>query len=312
VEEVSKAMRSFFSSGIVIKIISLLFATLLWFFVVAEEKSELTLPILVELVNVPKGLMVLNEIPTTINVRFYGARSQIRELSVQRLSYVVDLKNVNSGTITINITPDAIATPANVKIIRIQPNQFDIELGQIEKRMVPVSPNIVGSPAKDYEIDGIDIDPPRVEIIGSREHLERVKTIRTQPVVVEGATKDVMEKVGLELNSLKRVNANLSEGITVKVRIKPVIGRRKLQNIPVSLDAPNEKIKLWPSEVTVTVEGPAYKIRELSPDDIRVLIPQHAVESRQKAIAPQIILPDDVHLIEIRPMEINTVLKRKS
>ncbi len=303
-------MKSFFSSGIVIKIISLLFATLLWFFVVAEEKSEITLPILVELVNVPKGFMVLNEIPNTINVRFYGARSQIRELSLQRLSYVIDLKNVNPGAITINITPDAIATPANVKIIRIQPNQFDIELGQIEKRMVPVSPNIVGTPAKDYEIDGIDIDPPKVEITGSKEHLERVKTIKTQPVVVDGATKDVLEKVGLELNSLKRVNANLSESITIRVRIKPVIGRRKLQNIPVSLDVPNGKIKLWPSEVTVTVEGPAYKIRELSPEDIQVLIPQHAVETRQKAILPQIILPDDVHIVEVKPMQINAILKR--
>lgn len=303
-------MKSFFSSGIVIKIISLLFATLLWFFVVAEEKSEITLPILVELVNVPKGLMVLNEIPNTINVKFYGARSQIRELSVQRLSYMIDLKNVNSGTITINITPDAIATPANVKIIRIQPNQFDIELGHIEKRMVPVSSNIVGSPAKDYEIDGIDVDPPKVEITGSKEYLERVKTIRTQPVVVEGATQDVIEKVGLELNSLKRVNANLSESITVRVRIKPVIGRRKLQNIPVSLDVPNEKIKLWPSEVTVTVEGPAYKIRELSPDDIQVLIPQHAVETRQKAISPQIIVPGDIRIIDIKPVQINAILKR--
>lgn len=305
-------MKSFFSSGIVIKIVSLLFATLLWFFVVAEEKSEITLPILVELVNVPKGLMVLNEIPTSINVRFYGARSQIRELSVQRLSYVIDLKNFSSGTITINITPDAIATPPNVKIIRIQPNQFDIELGQIEKRMVPVSPNIVGSPAKDYEIEGIDVDPAKIEIVGSKEYLEKMKSVRTQPVVVEGANKDVIEKVGLELNSLTRVNANLSESITVKVRIKPTFGKRKFSNIKVSLDEPNPKIKLWPSEISLTVEGPIYKIRDLTPEDIRIVIPQHAVEPRQKAIVPQVILPDEVHVVEMKPLEINTILKRNN
>ena len=67
-----------------LKLFALLLAFAAWMAVGSEERTETTLQMILELTNVPKHLMVINEIPSQIEVRVQGPRSVIRELSTDK------------------------------------------------------------------------------------------------------------------------------------------------------------------------------------------------------------------------------------
>ncbi|RPI50266.1 MAG: YbbR-like domain-containing protein, partial [Deltaproteobacteria bacterium] len=73
----------------VIKVLSLGFALLLWFFVVGQEKAEVSVSIPLELVNIPAGLVIANDIPSNIDVKVYGPRSMIRAMTTKGILKVI-------------------------------------------------------------------------------------------------------------------------------------------------------------------------------------------------------------------------------
>ena len=71
-------MRNFF-----FKILALVLAVILWFLVVGEERAEVGLTIPLELVNMPRDLIVVNNLTQGIDIRVNGPRSLIRSLSTR-------------------------------------------------------------------------------------------------------------------------------------------------------------------------------------------------------------------------------------
>ncbi len=89
-------LQGLFLNNWVLKLLSLGFAVFLWFFVVGEEKAEVTITMPTEIVNLPKNLVVANDIPDMIYVRVLGPRSVIRDMVLQRLPKIIDLKNATA------------------------------------------------------------------------------------------------------------------------------------------------------------------------------------------------------------------------
>ena len=52
----------------VLRLISLFFAIFLWYFVVGEDKVDMTISVPLEIVNMPRDLIVSNQFPKNIEV----------------------------------------------------------------------------------------------------------------------------------------------------------------------------------------------------------------------------------------------------
>ena len=75
-----------------LKFISLAFAVVLWFFVMGESRMEVNHIVALEYQNLPDGLMIANEIPTSVAIRISGPRAMQMNLNPGDIRLAVDLK----------------------------------------------------------------------------------------------------------------------------------------------------------------------------------------------------------------------------
>lgn len=287
----------------VIKSLSLGFALLLWFFVVGQEKAEVSVSIPLELVNIPAGLVVSNDIPSNIDVRVYGPRSMIRAMSTKGILKVIDLKNATPGKNTIQISPDSLSLPGAIRALSIQPNHVEIVLEPLVLSDFPVRPVLKGVVAKYHKVLNTEVYPPRVVVSGPESVIKAIKHIRTFPVDLDGASDDIIRKVDLDLQGL-HVSLEEKETYKVTVYIVPAQGTRRITHIPVQIETTKSDVLWWPRIVSVTLRGPLLDLREIKTSDIYVGIPVKGLEPGIHSLEPECIIPEGFTLMEIIPQNI--------
>jgi YbbR domain-containing protein len=201
------------------KILALVLAVILWFLVVGEERAEVGLTIPLELVNMPRDLIVVNNLPQGIDIRVNGPRSLIRSLTTRDLSKSLDLSNTKAGTVTYSISPEGIRLPRGVAVTRIHPTQVVVVLQKQIKKMIPVRARVIGRPASGYEVDLVRIRPEEVEVAGPEEVIKDLENITTKPVDIGGRRESLVQEVNLDFR-FPQIRLSRNQTIEVEVKIK--------------------------------------------------------------------------------------------
>ncbi len=113
------------------KLLAVLLAVIMWYFVVGEERAEVGLTVPLVLINMPRDLIVVNNVPHGIEIRVNGPRSLVRSLSTENLSKSLDLSNTREGSVSFSISSEGIPLPRGVKITRINPTQVTVVLQKL-------------------------------------------------------------------------------------------------------------------------------------------------------------------------------------
>jgi YbbR domain-containing protein len=113
-----------------LKLLALAFSAALWVFVMSSEKTNVTLPLPIELDGVPSGLMVTSERPDTVDVQLHGLRSALLRVSPEALRVRINLAGSHPGEVVVGLAPDQIVVPPGVSVIRITPSVVRVGLAQ--------------------------------------------------------------------------------------------------------------------------------------------------------------------------------------
>lgn len=183
------------------KILAVLLAIIMWYFVVGEERAEVGLSVPLELTNIPRDLIVVNNVVHGIDIRVNGPSSLVRSLAAEKLSKRLDLSNTKAGTISFPITSEGISLPRGVKVSRINPTQVMVVLQKLMTKKITVKPRIVGKPASGYEVDAIQVNIPEVEIAGSEEVVKNLDSLYTKPIEIQGLKTDLKQKTYLDFRN---------------------------------------------------------------------------------------------------------------
>jgi YbbR domain-containing protein len=205
--------------NIFFKLLALFLAVLLWFLVVGEERAEVGLTIPLELVNIPRNLIVVNNITQGIDIRVNGPRSLVRSLTGRGLSKSLDLSNARAGTITFPISAEGIKLPRGVTITRIHPPQVVVVLQRLGQRKVAVKARLTGRLPPGFEIASVQIRPEELEVAGPEEVMEGVDTLFTKPIDLGGLRGDAVQEIGLDFRSLQ-IHALRQGTVEVEIRVK--------------------------------------------------------------------------------------------
>lgn len=301
--------KKFFQRDWILKAISLGFALLLWFFVIGEEKAEVSISMPIEIVNLPGEYVVANDIPSSIDLRVYGPRGLIQAMTTQNLSRVIDLRNAKAGMVTVHISPESIPAPSGVKVTRIQPSSIDILIEPYVRKNVPVRPRITGKVAKDYEIRAVTVEPRIVQVSGPEDVISDLAEIATVPVDVSGATASISGDFGFDLKG-SRISVENNEVATVSVTITPVIGSRKITHVPVHTDPERTGVSMWPKTVSVVMEGPRISIGSIQVEDVAVRVLLDSLQPGNHEITPEVLLPSGFVVREIVPARIKVRISK--
>ena len=103
----------------VLKLLSFFFALFLWYFVVGEDKVDMNVTLPVEIVNLPRDLVISNQFKKQLEVTVSGQRSLIQGMAAQHISRSIDLSKASPGTVVIQNQPDSIPLPRGINVFSV-------------------------------------------------------------------------------------------------------------------------------------------------------------------------------------------------
>ncbi len=170
----------------VAKLLSLIFALVLWFFVMGEQKLEVGYAVPLELKNTPAGMMVANEVPSLVDVRISGPRTLLMNLSPTDIRISVDLEDLQPGLTTFRRLEERLDIPGTLKVTRLSPSFIDVKLERIKEKSVPVKVMLSGNPEPGHEVATVAVKPERVVVEGAESEIKTVNEVSTEAVDLEG------------------------------------------------------------------------------------------------------------------------------
>jgi YbbR domain-containing protein len=115
--------------------------------------------------------------------------------------------------------------------VDVEPAQVRVRVPVFSDRRsktLPVTPNVVGTPAAGFEVAAIVVDPPVISVEGDANDLAGLDRADTLPISVTGASSQVTQIVGFALPD--GVQA-LGSG-TVQVTVQPARSRARGHSKP--------------------------------------------------------------------------------
>ncbi|TMJ02319.1 MAG: YbbR-like domain-containing protein [Bacillati bacterium ANGP1] len=176
-------------------------------------------------------------------------------------------------------------------------------------KVVAVIPDITGEPAYGYSVLGVRVTPPTVTITGLPEQLVEIETVRTEPVMITGATQDVVRDVGLVVPpELAR-----STRVRVAVQIAPAIAATTVRGVRVQVqNAPAGLVtRVEPATVDVQVQGPVSIINKIRPDDLLARVDGTTFSTGRRRVTLTVQTPPEVTVLAIKPAAVLIVVIRK-
>ncbi len=172
-----------------LKLLSLVFAVLLWMFVTGEQRAEVGYTVPLELKNLPAGLIVANEVPSLVDLRISGPRTVLSKLRPSSLSMSVDLKGLQPGLTTFKRLDEHLNIPSVLRVSRLSPSYVEVKLERIRQKTVPVRVLIRGEVAPGSELRAVRVKPRQVVIEGAESEVKNVEQVETSVVDLSGVKK---------------------------------------------------------------------------------------------------------------------------
>lgn len=292
-----------------LKLLAVFLAVATWIAVGSEERTETTLQMALELRNIPRQLMVTNEIPSQLEVRVQGPRSVIRELTADRLHKQIDLTGATPGSRTELLTPSGLNFPRGVVVTRIRPSVVTIELDQALVHRLEVQPVIKGSPAPGFEVGDIVVTPKEALIRGPKNEIDRLKFINTIPIDISKLSSSVTRDVELDFQNLSLTYLD-SQPLVAKISILPKVQTKTFNNVVVVPYGATGPLQLDPVKVTVTVRGPVTNLEVLRPEDITARVNLKNLKAGLYEAKVAVELPDGLELLKVSPEKLSVRIKK--
>ena len=177
-----------------VKIVALIFAILIWFFVVTENEYEHIIEVPVAFINTPPGKVILSDLPKVVKVKIKGTGKDLIALMVRtgaRLN--LDLFDVEHRK-TFYLTTKDVFLSRPIGVIQsneiIMPDSITVVLADFQRKKVPVTSNIKPKVAPGFTIVGdVQINPDSVLISGPKNLVSKITSIATEEIQFENLTE---------------------------------------------------------------------------------------------------------------------------
>lgn len=252
----------FLKNNLLLKILSLLFAILIWFVVAKEEKSILPLTVPLELKNLPQNLIISGNYPSKIDLKIQGTKSLLDNLAPGDVAIALDISKSNIGENRFFLRNENVKHPFGTEILLIEPSIIKIDVQKKIQRIIPVKANLEGQPKKGFRVIETVLEPKGVTVIGPENEIKKIKVLRTEPVNIDNLDKNLVKEVTPLIPS-PHISPVTTEKIKVRVVINEITITKKLNQIKIRIFPSDYKIDYNPKDLDVVVEGPQSVINGL-------------------------------------------------
>ena len=308
-------MKMNFRDDLALKIVSVLIAIGLWFYVVQVQSPDIErtvrdIPVVYTQKTLleNRGLVLLNDKEHTIDIKIRGKRKYVMDASNQNITILADVSSIDTTgehTLYTNI----ILPYANLEIINQNPSSLIVEadtLATVKKKVDVVT---TGEPKNDYVKGNVTALPETVTLKGPKTLLDGVASVAAE-LDIDGASSDVQAVVPLVIygSNGKEIKSSYITADKTEIEARCEILKTKSVDITPVFSGNS------------TPESNGYKLDGGSLKQIKVAGPKNQIDSlteiKTKEIKPSDIKEDGSVIVKpdlpagIIPIEGNTFTLR--
>lgn len=301
------------------KIISIVFAIILWTYVAGDQNPNIVRTIR----NIPvetqnesvlksKNLIRMNTDIQEVSVKIEGRRNDVAAFKPYDIKVVADIGSINaSGKHQIPVK--VINVPSNIDIIDISPPYIEVELEDIVNNQLPVELKLEGQPAENHKVLEAEIVPNEIIVTGPRSLVSKVHTAVVQMDVTD-ARYDITRSLPIILYDERE--RQISDDLDLSADFVRVYQKiRAVKTVPVKVNTSGklpdglEIVSILAKPDNVTIAG--------SDDDISKVT---AIETEPidlskiqatSTVKAQLISLDGIEVIEGEPVMVDITVKEQ-
>ncbi len=296
-----------------IKLISLLFAIFLWYFVSSEDRVDMNIQIPVEIVNLPRDLIISNQYKTALDVTVSGPRGLIRKFS-QGTTRSIDLSKATPGSMVIANELDAIYAPRGITVLRINPTHITLLIDRLINKELSIKAVTKGKLPEEYELMAITMQPERLNLAGPQEILDRETLLKTTPIDLSDITGSTTKQIALDLRP--EVADLLGDSmVSALIEIKDKMIEKEVNRIDITPTGllPNQTAKVSPSRLTLKTLLPmalAKKQNKNIDDLFTATVNLEGLAPGSHEVKPMVQAAPEVTIQEITPESVTVEIKQ--
>jgi len=286
-----------------LKIISLVLAVVLWFFVGGEDRVDKNVMIPIEIINLPRDLVISNQFKKEIEVTVSGPRSLILEMNNKAITRQVDLSAATPGTMVIENDVDHIPVPRGITVQRVQPSSIILSLDKLIQKQFPILASTIGKVPDGYYVKSLKMDPDVITITGPLTILSQYDEFYTRPINLDGVKRSAQLQVPLKLEPAiveligeTSVTADLVVGLETETRT--------LEEMVVHVVVDGKEQKVVPDKVRITANIPKKLLEEgRDPGSLLVVtaVPQQGEDQLKVQVMPRPGVELPIEVLSIIP-----------
>ncbi len=177
------------------KLIALLFAIFLWFYIIQVQSPEVdrtikSVPVQFTKAELErKNLMLLNDREVTVDIKVKGQRRYIMGINKSDITVMADVSSIETVG-THRVFPVAVMPYGNIEIVEQNPPAITVTADQIVKERKEVKIITSGNPRNGYVVGDIKGTPETVTLRGAKSIISSIAYVAAE-VNVSGKDEDI-------------------------------------------------------------------------------------------------------------------------
>lgn len=171
------------------KILSLLAAIVMWFFIMRDQNPvmEVSYTVPVQVQNLAANY-IIEDAPQYVRVTLSGPRDTIINLKSENLKAYIDASGVSTGqnNVTIHFNP-----PSGMSIVEIKPDTVTINVDEYASKKLPVEIVPIGQIPDNVALKSVTVIPKEVTVSGRKQQVMAATRV-VMKVNVAGQTKNLV------------------------------------------------------------------------------------------------------------------------
>ncbi len=288
------------SSNLGLRIFSLAFAVGLWLFVnVGQKPAEWPFQAPVEFRNIPADVMVANQGVDQVEVRLIGPPAVLSTVDADSLKVVLDLEGARPGNSTFRLGPDSFSPPRGVRVARVTPAVINLRLDSVVVRLLPVTVRFVGKPPSGHNVAQVEASPATVRVRGPANEVNRMASVDTQPIELEGKGGQFKKEVRLSADG--KFLSFSPDRVTVSFRLQEELATREFSRVEVKARDFTGKYTVIPRSVYLRLSGPKPILDRLQIGADQVYLDLKNLKPGNHSLQLSLKLPAEIKVLEQKP-----------
>lgn len=308
-------MRYSIFNNLKIKIIVIIIAILVWFFVKMDDNYRYSFKIQTRVTNLGSNRIIKNEIPNKIKITCWGKGRYLLSLMIRKdIFYNLDVSRVQkSANFVLEKQEVKLLHENGIEVLNIvEPETVKVILTDLVTKKVPVMPEVEIQTMPGYTVvDEIQLTPDSIEVMGPTSEIKNISTIHTENRHFKKIKRDIEDKIRLVNPELPNVKL-LSRDVNLTVDIQKLMEKTEYEiNVTVINQPPNLKVAVIPSTLSLVLEGPTDLLLNVTKQDIKAYIDYKKVPtSKSKNHLAYIDTPKGIRYRDVKPKRFKVVVEK--